>query len=67
MIYGYGDINTVPTLNSIGSSYYGQGDHFKAIELYSRSLEIQEKIKGRGDVALVESLKNIGSVYHNKG
>ena len=49
------------TLNNIGEVYHLQGSFAKAIEFYTRSLELEVKFKDTLGVG--ESLLNIGVAY----
>ncbi|MEM3493683.1 MAG: tetratricopeptide repeat protein, partial [Thermoplasmata archaeon] len=53
------------TYNNIGVIYNDKGDYEKALEFYTKSLELREKI---GDVwGIAISYNNIGLLYQDKG
>ncbi len=53
-------------LNTIGYTYYLQGDYSKALEFYQKSLAIYEEVLGTKHPSTVTSYDNIGMVYQAK-
>ena len=52
-------------LNNFGIIYADHGDYSKAIDYYTRSLKIQEKLGNKKGIA--SSLNNIGLIYSGQG
>ena len=52
-------------LNVIGIIYYNQGDYFKAVEYYTKSLKIKEELGDKLGIAAI--FNNIGMVCYDQG
>ena len=59
--------DTTSSYNNIGVVYYSQGDYDKALEYYSKTLAIREKVLGTEHPNTARSYGNIGVVYKNQG
>jgi tetratricopeptide (TPR) repeat protein len=55
------------TLALIGDVYRYQGNYTKAIEFFSQSLEILERIKGKESIETCETICYIGMAITQKG
>lgn len=62
---GADDIDIATTLNGIANVHYTRGEMNEAMDIYRRSLELNEKIGNEKEIALL--LGNVAGVYHGLG
>jgi len=55
----------VAVLNGIGNVHFHRGEMHDALEIYERTLKINERIGNAKDIAML--LGNVGGVYHGMG
>ena len=61
------DANAATTLNNLGSAWHNLGDAKKAIEYYTKALEIDRTIFGDAHPDVARDLNNLGSAWSDLG